>query len=70
MKEIEDLIAAYQFARDNELTLENALKAHEILTKSILLKKERGKIQKVQVGVHSEGRLIYLAIEPELYKVH
>ncbi len=68
MKEIEDLIAAYQFARDNELTLENALKAHEILTKSILLKKERGKIRKVQVGVRSEGRLIYLAIEPELIR--
>ncbi len=68
MKEIEDLIAAYQFARDHELTLENALKAHEILTKSILLKKERGKIRKVQVGVRSEGRLIYLAIEPELIR--
>jgi Fic family protein len=68
MKEIEDLIDAYQFARDNELTLENALKAHEILTKSILLKKERGKIRKVQVGVRSEGRSIYLAIEPELIK--
>jgi Fic family protein len=68
MKEIEDLIAAYQFARENELTLDNALKAHEILTTSILLKKERGKIRKVKVGVRSEGRLIYLAIEPEFIK--
>jgi Fic family protein len=32
------------------------------------LKKERGKIRKVQVGVRSEGRLIYLAIEPELIR--
>ena len=68
IKEIEDLIAAYQFATENDLTLNNALKAHEILTPSILIKKERGKIRKVKVGVRSEGRLIYLAIEPEFIK--
>ena len=68
IKEIEDLIAAYQYARENELTLENILKAHEILTTSILVKKERGKIRKVKVGVRSDGRLIYLAVEPEFVK--
>jgi Fic family protein len=68
IKEIEDLIAAYQYARENELTLENILKAHEILTKSILVKKERGKIRKVKVGIRSDGRLIYLAVEPEFVK--
>lgn len=68
MKEIEELIAAYQFAREHKLTLVNILKAHEILTQSILIKKERGKIRKVKVGVRSEGRLIYLAVEPEFIK--
>ena len=68
IREIEDLISAYQFARENELTLENILKAHEILTTSILVKKERGKIRKVKVGVRSDGRLIYLAVEPEFVK--
>lgn len=68
IKEIEKLIAAYQFARENELTLDNILKAHELLTQSILIKKERGKIRKVKVGVRSEGRLIYLAVEPEFIK--
>ncbi|MEI6506894.1 MAG: Fic family protein [Bacteroidota bacterium] len=68
IKEIEELIAAYQFARVNDLTLDNILKAHEILTQSILIKKERGKIRKVKVGVRSEGRLIYLAVEPEFIK--
>lgn len=68
IKEIEDLIDAYQFARENVLSLENILKTHEILTQSILVKKERGKIRKVKVGVRSEGRLIYLAIEPEFIK--
>lgn len=65
IKEIEDLIAAYQFAGENDLTIENILKAHEIFTPSILIKKERGKIRKVKVGIRSEGQLIYLAIEPE-----
>ena len=68
IKEIEDLISAYQFAKENDLTLDNILKAHETLTQSILIKKERGKIRKVKVGVRSEGRLIYLAIEPEFIK--
>ncbi len=68
IKEIEELIKAYQFAQENDLTLQNILKAHEIITTSILLKKERGKIRKVKVGVRSEGRLTYLAIEPEFVK--
>jgi Fic family protein len=68
IKEIEDLIAAYQYARENELTLDHILKAHEILTTSLLVKKERGKLRKVQVGVRSEGRLVYLAVEPEYVK--
>ncbi len=68
IKEIKDLITAYQFARENELTLNNILKAHEILTASILVKRERGKIRKVKVGVRSDGRLIYLAVEPEFVK--
>ena len=68
IKEIEELIAAYQFARESELTLDNILKAHEILTQSILVKKERGKIRKAKVGVRSEGRLIYLAVEPEFIR--
>lgn len=68
IKEIQDLIAAYQFARENELTLANALKTHEIFSQSLLLKKERGKIRKVKVGVRNNGRLIYLAVEPEYVK--
>ncbi len=66
--EIEELIAACQFARENDLTLINILKAHEILTQSILVKKERGKIREVKVGVRNEERLIYLAVEPEFIK--
>ena len=35
IKEIDELVAAYQFAGENELTIQNVLKAHEILTKSV-----------------------------------
>ena len=68
LKEIEELIKSYEFARENQLSLTNILKAHELITTSILVKKERGKLRKVKVGVRSEGRLIYLAIEPEFVK--
>jgi Fic family protein len=68
IKEIEELIKAYEFAKENELTLNNILKAHQLITTSILIKKERGKIRDVRVGVRSEGRLVYLAIEPEFLK--
>lgn len=68
IKEIDELIAAYQFARENDLSLDNILKAHEILIRSILVKREGGKIRRVKVGVRSEGRLIYLAVEPEFIK--
>jgi Fic family protein len=67
-KEIDELILAYEFAKENKLNLKNLLFAHELITTSILKKKERGKIRQVQVGVRSEGRLIYLAIEPEYVK--
>lgn len=68
MKEIEELIDAYQYARENVLSLETILKAHEILTQSILVKKERGRLRKVKVGVRSEGKLIYLAVDSEFIK--
>jgi Fic family protein len=68
IKEIEELINAYEFAKEDELTLNNILKAHQLITTSILIKKERGKIRDVRVGVRSEGRLVYLAIEPEFVK--
>ncbi|TAG55079.1 MAG: Fic family protein [Cytophagales bacterium] len=68
MKEIDDLIKAHQFAKENDIALIYVLKAYGVLTNNILIKKERGKIRNVKVGVRSDGRLIYLAIEPEFVK--
>lgn len=45
-KEIEainDLVKAYEFAQANELTEKNLLKAHKILSNTILIKDKRGK---------------------------
>jgi hypothetical protein len=56
---------AYHFAVNHELNLSNVLQAHKMLTDNILIKKERGKIRTVKVGIRNRGRLIYLALETE-----
>lgn len=67
IQEIDDLIEAYSFAQKNKISFENIRQAHSIYAKNIISnKKEIGKIRKVKVGVGSEGKLIYLAVEPEL----
>lgn len=40
-----DLYQAYEFARDNKLTLPNFLKAHSIATKHLLPKQQRGAVR-------------------------
>ena len=40
-----DLYQAYEFARDNALTLENFLKVHEIATKHLLVDYQRGVVR-------------------------
>ena len=65
IKEIEDLIAAYQLAQTSELTEKNFLKAHKILAKELLIAPFRGKYRNDKVGVFGQSGLVYLAIEPE-----
>ena len=68
-KEINDLIAAYNFAITSALTKDNFLKSHAILSDTILtLKKHRGKLRTEQVGIFSGGKVEYLAVEPEFVK--
>jgi len=40
-----DLYRAYEFARDNKLTLENFFKTHTIATENLLPKSQRGKVR-------------------------
>ena len=69
-QEIEDLVMAYSFAAGKKLTQTNFLTVHEILSQTLLKKKERGKLRISQVGVfdNATGRPVYLAVEPEFVK--
>jgi Fic family protein len=71
VQEVEDLVLAYKFAMENELNLSNILKAHQILSKSILPAKERGKVRKGTMSVRDTKTLrpIYIAVEPEYTKI-
>lgn len=67
VQEIEDLVNAYKFASENNLNKTNFLKSHDILSKSLLPLKQRGKVRKEQVGVRDSKTLkpVYLAVEPQ-----
>lgn len=68
LKEIEDLINAYEFAQNNLLNEKNFLKTHHILSEELLIKSLRGNYRNDKVGVFGTEGLVYLAIEPEFLK--
>ncbi|MFT4153701.1 Fic family protein [Parafilimonas sp.] len=67
VKEIEDLLRAYQYAKRYNISQKGLLKCHEILaaTFTSITKKQKGKYRKTQVGIRSWQGLVYLAIEPQ-----
>ena len=65
LREIEDLVAAYQYAQNNFLSEVNFLKVHSILSKTFLIKSKQGKYRIEQIGVFDKGGMVYLAVEPE-----
>lgn len=68
IEEIEDLIAAYEFAQNQRLNEVNLLKCHAILSKTFLIKSKRGNYRNEQVGVFDKSGIAYLAVEPEFVK--
>ena len=69
MKEIDDLIAAYNFGINNPLNQINFFEAHKILSNTILtLKSQKGKLRNQQVGIFSNGKVEYMAVEPQFVK--
>jgi Fic family protein len=70
VREIEDLVKAYKFASENNLNKINFLKVHELLSKTILPVKERGKIRKGMIEVRDSKTLkpVYIAVEPQFVK--
>ncbi|MEN0004096.1 MAG: Fic family protein [Bacteroidota bacterium] len=65
LQEIEDLIAAYEFARDQPLNEQNFLEVHNILSQTILVKGKSGIYRNDRMGVFDSTGLVYLAIEPQ-----
>ncbi|WP_439583935.1 Fic family protein [Dyadobacter bucti] len=64
--EIEDLLAAYNYATNTPLTQKSFLYTHKLLSKTILeSKSQRGKYRVQPVGIYSGGKLEYLAVEAE-----
>ncbi|GAB1484363.1 hypothetical protein MASR2M78_31810 [Treponema sp.] len=57
ISEIDDLIDAYNFARETPLNENNLLKYHLILSKNILIKSKRGKYRSETIGVFSVAGL-------------
>jgi Fic family protein len=68
IKEIEDLILAYDYAQKEILNQKNFLGVHKILSETLLIKGLRGKYRNDKVGVFGESGLVYLAIESEFVK--
>lgn len=65
LSEIENLISAYNFSKENELNEKNFLNAHKILSEEILIKSKQGKYREEAVGIYAPEGLIYLAVESE-----
>ena len=68
VKEIENLVSAYNFAENNSLTERNLLLCHKILSETLLIKSKRGKYRIEPVGVFGKKGLVYLTVEPEFVK--
>lgn len=64
-KEIEDLVAAYDFAKEHALTEENFLRVHKILSRHLLIPVHQGKYRDDKVGVFGTEGLVYMAVEAE-----
>lgn len=70
VSEIDELIEAYNFARTSDLNENTFLEAHRLLSRSILIKSQRGKYRNQPIGVFSENGLVYLAVEDQYVASH
>jgi Fic family protein len=64
-KKIDDLYAAYTFAKTNVLNKANVTEAHKLLSKHILAKTQQGKFRTQHMYVNTpEGKIEYVAATP------
>jgi Fic family protein len=68
IREIEDLISAYEFAQSNKLNEKTFLHCHKIFSKNLVIQSKQGKYRTEKVGVFGQSGLVYLAIEPEFVR--
>jgi Fic family protein len=68
-RKVDELYAAYQFAREHPLTLKNVLKAQSMLTRSMLPTERRGKIRRGhEIIVNAAGQIEYTAADASIVK--
>ncbi|MDQ6890143.1 MAG: hypothetical protein M3Z56_07695, partial [Bacteroidota bacterium] len=67
VKEIENLLTTYQYAKRYRLSQTGLLKCHETLAATFtnITKGQKGKYRKTMVGIRGWSGLVYLAVEPE-----
>lgn len=62
--EIKDLVAAYELAKQHELTEKNFLTAHKTMSRTLLIKDKRDRYRTERMGVFDHSGMVYLAVEP------
>ncbi len=68
-KKIDDLFYAYSFAKNNDLTLENLLQAHQFISKNLLKSTHRGRIRtEIEYILNENGQIEYIAAPPNIVK--
>jgi Fic family protein len=66
-KKIDDLYDAYEFAKKNELTRENIVTGHKILTRHILSQDRQGKVRNgIMYVATPDGKMEYIAANPAI----
>jgi Fic family protein len=68
IQEIEDLVKAYRFAKENRLNKKNFFNSHLLLSKKLLAPVHRGKLRKSNMVIMSDKGIEYSAIEYQKLK--
>jgi Fic family protein len=58
-RQVQDLISAYEYAREHALNLKNLFKVHELSTKTLIKADDyRGKLRDKEVGIYNESGIL------------
>lgn len=70
VKEIENLLTAYQYAKRYSLSQTGLMNCHEILSSTFtnITKNQKGNYRKTMVGIRGWSGLVYMAVEPQYIK--